>query len=73
MMLEAAADNAGLCAVVSEGAGARSIREDLIRGPSGWLVVPQAAVQTTALAVLRGTAPPPSLERLVRRISPRPL
>lgn len=73
MMLEAAADNAGLRAVVSEGAGARSIREDLIRGPRGWLVVPQAAVQTTALAVLSGTAPPPSLERLVRRISPRPL
>ena len=73
MMLEAAADNAGLHAVVSEGAGARSIREDLIRGPRGWLVVPQAAVQTTALAVLSGTAPPPSLERLVRRIAPRPL
>ena len=73
MMLEAAAGNAGLRAVVSEGAGARSIREDLIRGPRGWLAVPQAAVQTTALAVLSGTAPPPSLERLVRRIAPRPL
>ena len=73
MMLEAAAGNPGLRAVVSEGAGARSIREDLIRGPRGWLVVPQAAVQTTALAVLSGTAPPPSLERLVRRIAPRPL
>ena len=73
MMLEAAADNAGLRAVVSEGAGARSIREDLIRGPRGWLVVPQAAVQTTALAVLSGTTPPPSLQRLVGRISPRPL
>ncbi len=73
MMLEAAAGNLGLRAVVSEGAGARSIREDLIRGPRGWLVVPQAAVQTTALAVLSGTAPPPSLERLVKRIAPRPL
>jgi uncharacterized protein len=73
MMLEAAAGNLGLRAVVSEGAGARSIREDLIRGRRGWLVVPQAAVQTTALAVLSGTAPPPSLERLVQRIAPRPL
>jgi uncharacterized protein len=73
MMLEAAAGNVGLRAVISEGAGSRSIREDLIRGPRGWLVVPQAAVQTTALAVLSGTAPPPSLERLVRRIAPRPL
>jgi uncharacterized protein len=73
MMIEAAASNAGLRAVVSEGAGARSIREDLIRGPRGWFVVPQVAIQTTALAVLSGTAPPPSLERLVARVAPRPL
>ena len=50
MMLEAAAGNPGLRAVVSEGAGARSVREDLIRGPRGWLVVPQAAVADGRLA-----------------------
>ncbi len=73
MMLQAAASNPGLRAVVSEGAGARSVREDLMRGPRGWLVLPAAAVQSAALAVLSGTAPPPSLEDLVPRIAPRPL
>ena len=32
MMLQAAASNAGLRAVVSEGAGVRSVREHLLRG-----------------------------------------
>ena len=70
-MLEAAAGNAGLHAVVSEGAGARSVREDLLRGPRGWFALPEAAVQTAALAVLGQTAPPPSLNELAARISPR--
>ncbi len=73
VMLQAAASNRGLRAVVSEGAGARSIRENLIRGPRGWLVIPRDAIQTTALAALTGTKPPPSLDRLVARIAPRPL
>ena len=73
MMLHAAASNIGLRAVVSEGAGVRSVREDLIRGPRGWLALPEAAVQTTAVAILSGTRPPPSLTDLVPRISPRPL
>jgi hypothetical protein len=71
MMLEAAASNAALRAVVSEGAGERSVRESLIRGPRGWFAVPQVAMQTAALAVMSGTVPPPSLERLVARIAPR--
>jgi hypothetical protein len=73
MMLQAAASNRGLRAVVSEGAGVRSVREDLIRGPRGWLALPASAVQTTAVAVLSGTGPPPSLTDLVPRISPRPV
>ena len=73
MMLQAAASNTGLRAVVSEGAGVRSVREDLIRGPRGWLALPASAVQTAAVAVLSGTGPPPSLTDLVPRISPRPL
>ena len=36
MMLQAAASNPRLRAVVSEGAGSRSVREDLLRGPRGW-------------------------------------
>ena len=73
MMLQASAENAGLRAVVSEGAGVRSVREHLLRGPRGWFSLPEAAVQTTAVAILSGTAPPPALADLVPRIAPRPL
>lgn len=73
VMLEAAASNSGLRAVVSEGAGVRSVREDLLRGPRGWLALPESAVQTAAVVVLSATAPSPSLTDLVPRISPRPL
>ena len=70
-MLEAAAENPGLKAVVSEGAGERSVRETLIRGPRGWPAVPAMAAQSAVLAVLSQTLPPPSLEDAVARISPR--
>jgi fermentation-respiration switch protein FrsA (DUF1100 family) len=72
-LLEAAAANTGLRAVVSEGAGERSVRETLVYGPRGWLSLPTAAVQTAALAVLSDTAPPPALTDVVARIAPRPL
>ena len=72
-MLQAAASNTGLHAVISEGAGVRSVREHLLYGPRGWFSLPEAAVQTAAVAVLSGTAPPPSLTDLVPRIAPRPL
>jgi len=73
LMLEAAAKNPRLRAVVSEGAGSRSIREELLHGARGIPALPTQAVQTAALAVLSGTAPPPSLHDLAQRIAPRPL
>jgi uncharacterized protein len=73
MMLQAAASNKGLRAVVSEGAGVRSVREHLLRGPRGWFALPEAAVQSAALAVMSGTLPPPALDDLVAQIAPRPL
>jgi uncharacterized protein len=73
VMLEAAASNDALRAVVSEGAGVRSVREHLLRGPKGWFSLPEAAVQTAAVAVMSGSAPPPSLGDIVSRIAPRPL
>jgi len=73
VMLEAAASNDALRAVVSEGAGVRSVREHLLRGPKGWFSLPEAAVQTAAVAVMSGSAPPPSLGDVVSRITPRPL
>ena len=71
MMLEAAAGNDGLRAVVSEGAGVRSVREARLYGPRGWLALPQQLTQTAALAVLSGTAPPPALDDAIARIAPR--
>jgi fermentation-respiration switch protein FrsA (DUF1100 family) len=72
-LLTAASSNLGLRAVVSEGAGVRSLREHLLRGPAGWFSLPEAAVQTVAVAVLGGRRPPPSLVDLMPRIAPRPL
>jgi len=57
VLLEAAAANERIRAVVSEGAGVRSVREALLRGPAGWLDLPREATQTAALAVLSATAP----------------
>ena len=70
-MIEAAARNRRLQAVVSEGAGERSIREELLHGWRAALAIPASVVQTSAVAVLSQTLPPPSLADLVARISPR--
>jgi fermentation-respiration switch protein FrsA (DUF1100 family) len=75
MMIEAAADDRRLRAVVSEGAGVRSLAEHwddpspsgLQRPFSEWVA------QTAALVVLANQGPPPSLTSLVGRIEPRPL
>jgi dienelactone hydrolase len=73
LMLEAAAGNAALRAVVADGAGERSVRESALRGAEGWLSLPTYAIQTAAVAVLSGDLPPPSLVDLTPRIAPRPL
>jgi hypothetical protein len=75
MILQAAAEDRRLRAVVSEGAGARSLAEhwddpgpsDAQKPFSNWIV------QTAALAVLGNESPPPGLTGLVGRIAPRPL
>ena len=73
VMLEAAAGNADLRAVVADGAGERSVRESALRGPAGWFSLPSYLVETSAVAVLSGDRPPPSLVDLTPRIAPRPL
>jgi hypothetical protein len=73
LMIQAAAENDGLRAVVSEGAGERSFREAALQGPGGWLALASVAVSNLFMAVITGDAPPPSLEDLAARISPRPL
>jgi uncharacterized protein len=75
LMLEAAAEDPRLRAVVSEGAGVRSLAEQwdepgisAAQKPfSNWVV------QTAALAVLAGQDPPPGLTSIVGDVSPRPL
>jgi pimeloyl-ACP methyl ester carboxylesterase len=71
LLLEAAAGNPALRAVVSEGAGERSVRETLTRGVRAVLVLPMEAATTAAVAVLSGDLPPPSLPHVVARIAPR--
>jgi hypothetical protein len=75
MMLEAAASNHGLKAVVSEGAGARSLREelDLIHGAEKILGGTQYSAMQASIMVFSGSTPPEHLADLVPRISPRPL
>jgi len=76
-MIEAAAENPGLAAVVSEGTGTRSVRETLARSDAGVgnmiMQLPYDAVLTAAVTVLSGHAPPPSLEKLSSQVSPRAL
>ena len=74
MMLEAAAESNGLRAVVSEGAGARSIREDVsLPGLAKWIDLPSALAVTTGTVIFSNQLPPPSLKSLVPRIAPRPV
>jgi fermentation-respiration switch protein FrsA (DUF1100 family) len=74
-MIEAAARNSGLKAVVSEGAGIRSVREAMLRrGPSPIelaLQYPQDLVQTVSVWLLGGEDVPMSLKNASLLIGPR--
>ena len=73
MMIEAAAESDGLRAVVSEGAGVRSLREAALLEGASRLEAIQFAFFTLGTALFSNDLPPPSLEDLVDRIAPRPL
>ena len=70
MMLQAAAGNHDLRAVVSDGAGERSVRETWLRGLRAALAIPESAVQSAAVAIYSDTLPPPSLKTVAARIAP---
>jgi fermentation-respiration switch protein FrsA (DUF1100 family) len=73
-LLQYAAESDELQAVVSDGAGARSLREDLARPGSGkWGEIPTSVVITLATALFANQLPPPNLKDLVPRIAPRPI
>ena len=74
MLLETAAETDELKAVVSEGAGIRSVREAAMStGAAERLGLPFWASVTLGTAVFSGNAPPASLDDLVGRIAPRPV
>ncbi|HKH16857.1 MAG TPA: CocE/NonD family hydrolase [Solirubrobacteraceae bacterium] len=76
MMLETAAETDDLAAVVSEGAGARTMSEDLDQDmPRVEKVIgfPLTALKTASIAVFSNTPVPSNLKDLVGRIAPRPL
>jgi hypothetical protein len=76
LMLETAAGNEDLAAVVSEGAGARSFTEDMdqdVPGLEKLTGAPLAAIKTASIAVFSNQSPPENLKNLVGKIAPRPL
>jgi fermentation-respiration switch protein FrsA (DUF1100 family) len=74
LLLETAARTPRLRAVVSEGAGMRSVVEAVhLPGAARWFDTPVMLVQTAATAVLSNGGPPPDLAGLVGRIAPRPV
>ena len=70
-MLDAAAENRALRAVVSDGAGERSVNETLIRGWKAAAAIPAMMVQTAALTAFSAQTPPPALTSVAARIAPR--
>jgi fermentation-respiration switch protein FrsA (DUF1100 family) len=75
LLLQTAAHAEDLKAVVSEGAGVRSVREfaELPTSVKKWLMLPNVAVLTGATALITGDAPPANLVDLVGQIAPRPV
>jgi uncharacterized protein len=73
MLLQAAAESDDFAAVVSEGAGVRSVREAVGLGWGKALEVGISGVATVGTALFGNDLPPPSLEDLVTRIAPRPV
>lgn len=74
LMLEVAAEDDELKAVVSEGAGIRSFREaSEIQGADKWLALPIWTSITAGTALFSNNAPPPNLIELVSKIAPRPV
>ena len=73
VLLEHAATSDGLAAVVSEGAGSRSIRESLeLTGGLRVAELSTAPLLTGSLVVLSDRAPPPNLVDALEGLSPTP-
>jgi uncharacterized protein len=74
MLLETAAHNDRLRAIVSEGAGGRTYKEDLaMPGAATWIGAPYFVMASVSTAVFSNAMPPESLKELVKDIPPRPV
>jgi uncharacterized protein len=74
MLLEFAAESDDLKAVVSEGAGIRSVREAAeSSGAEKWGGLPTWAAITAGVAIFSNQSPPPNLKDLASRSAPPPL
>jgi uncharacterized protein len=73
-LLETASHTDRLRAIVSEGAGGRTAKEDL-RSPGAavWIGAPFFVMTTVTTALFANTMPPDSLTDLVKEIPPRPV
>ena len=71
MMIEAAAESAGLKAIVAEGASSRSVRDEIANPGGDWQELIGTAVVTAATALFSNHLPPASLKSLVPKIAPR--
>jgi uncharacterized protein len=70
-LLQTAAETRGLSAIVSDGAGSRSVREDVVRVSASELpAIVISSVMTAGTTVFANQLPPPSLKDLVREIAP---
>jgi fermentation-respiration switch protein FrsA (DUF1100 family) len=74
ILLEAAASDERIQAVVADGPGARSIKEEMLTdAPTLNLGLPFIWTNNQVIAVLSGDDTPERLDHLVARIAPRPL
>jgi uncharacterized protein len=74
LLLETAAETDDLKAVVSDGAGIRSVREASVASLGQmWLAVPVWTGMTAGTAVFSSHGPPPNLNEVVDQIAPRPV
>jgi fermentation-respiration switch protein FrsA (DUF1100 family)/uncharacterized membrane protein len=70
-LLQAAAETNGLKAIVSDGAGARSVREDVVHVRASKLPeIAVSAVTTAGMVVFANQLPPPNLKNLAPKIAP---
>jgi fermentation-respiration switch protein FrsA (DUF1100 family) len=74
LMIQTAAHNPDLRAVVADGAGSRQVADDIhMPAPDNIIGLPVSALATLSTAVFSDSLPPPPLTELIDDIAPRPI